>query len=61
MEKLTKEQIIEAVVYASGNMYIDDEEMMELEECQYFDELEDARQINLVVKALCQLYNEYIK
>lgn len=61
MEKLTKEQIREAVVYASVSMYTDDEEMMELEKCQYFDELEDARQINLVVKALCQLYDEYVK
>lgn len=61
MEKLTKEQIRKAVVYASVNMYIDDEEMMELEECECFDTLEDARQINLAVKALCQLYNEYVK
>ena len=61
MKKLTKEQIANAVVYASVNMYTDDEEMMELKECEYFDELEHARQRNLAIKALCQLYDEYVK
>lgn len=61
MEKLTKEQIANAVAYASVNMYTDDEEMMELKENKYFDELEEAHQRNLAIKALCQLYNEYIK
>lgn len=59
-DKLTKDEIENALVYAITSLYVNEDEIKELKE-EDEEEAVKAKHMNNVIRALAQLFDEHYK